>query len=96
VRVVLRRAAERDMAEAARWYEQQRVGLGDEFMDAVKQAQERIRAYPQAYPHVRVRIRRIVVAGFPYGVFYFDEPDRVVITGCFHLRQSPRRWTSRS
>lgn len=95
MKVVLRAAAERDIAEAARWYEQQRGGLGDEFVDAVKEARERIGEYPQAYPQVRGRIRRIILSGFPYGVFYLDEPDQVVIAGVFHLRQSPRRWTSR-
>lgn len=76
MRVVLRAAAERDIAEAARWYEQQRVGLGDEFVDAVKQARDRIGEYPQAYPEVRGRIRRMIVSGFPYGLFYLWNQTR--------------------
>jgi hypothetical protein len=34
--VVLRPAAAADVEAAYRWYEQQRAGLGDEFLDAVR------------------------------------------------------------
>ncbi|WP_258868133.1 hypothetical protein [Alkalilimnicola ehrlichii] len=33
--VRLRREAERDVEEAARWYERQREGLGQQFLDEV-------------------------------------------------------------
>jgi hypothetical protein len=32
--VRLRQEAEQDLAESAAWYEQQRTGLGQEFLDA--------------------------------------------------------------
>ena len=35
MRLVVREAAEADIAEAARWYEQRSAGLGGEFLRAV-------------------------------------------------------------
>ena len=54
LRLVLRPEAESDIAEAALWYEQQRAGLGSEFIDEVSSAVERVLANPGAYrpqPH---------------------------------------------
>ena len=96
MRVVLRPAAETDLEHAAAWYEQQRSGLGSDFMDAVRERLRGIHENPQAYPVVFKTVRRALLHGFPYGLFYVTEPDRIVVIGCFHARQSPRRWTKRS
>ena len=48
LRLVLRPEAESDIAEAALWYEQQRAGLGSEFIDEVSSAVERVLANPGA------------------------------------------------
>ena len=49
--------AESDLDEARTWYDQQGAGLGDQFLEAVGKALDRIRAQPGAatevYPTVR-------------------------------------------
>jgi plasmid stabilization system protein ParE len=64
--------AEAEMAEAARWYETHRAGLGKEFLDAVDTAVERIAQAPQIgslVPGVSDQsIRRRPVRRFPYHV----------------------------
>ena len=94
MKVVLRSVAEEDVADAALWYEGRRVGLGEAFLGGVRQALRRIAEHPEAYPVVLApHLRRILLEDFPYALF---EPERAVVTGCFHVRQSPRRWSSRS
>ena len=46
VSFVLRPEAELDIAEARGWYDEQRPGLGDEFVEAVEKAFQRIRDFP--------------------------------------------------
>ena len=97
MKVVLRSVAELDVTDAALWYDGQRVGLGEAFLVGVRQALRRIAENPEAYPVVLAPgLRRILLEDFPYALFYLVEPERAVVTGCFHVRQSPRRWSSRA
>ncbi len=49
MRVRLLDAAETEAQEAARWYEQQRQGLGLAFLDALTVALEAIEQHPQRF-----------------------------------------------
>jgi len=53
VRLVVREAAEADIAEAARWYEQRSPGLGSEFLRAVDVTIAEITRMPERYPVAR-------------------------------------------
>lgn len=53
--VRLREEADRDLAAAAAWYEQQREGLGHEFLD---EAFQLISENPLTYPVVHRNARR--------------------------------------
>ena len=96
-RVVVRPAAAADIDDAYRWYEAQGAGLGDEFLDALQRARERITENPEAYPEVHRGIRRLLIpARFPYGLYYRVHGDTIVVIACFHVRRDPRRWRGRS
>jgi plasmid stabilization system protein ParE len=95
VKIVLRRAAERDFEQIALWYDQRRPGLGSAFMDSVRERLAGIQETPETSPVVLEDIRRALLHRFPYGLFYVIEPDRLVVVGCFHVRQNPSRWTNR-
>ena len=93
--VSVRPAAQRDLAEAARWYESQRAGLGDEFLDEFLSLTWRIGESPLVYPEVGRATRRAMLRRFPFGVFYRIADDRVVIVAVMHSRRDPRRWMER-
>ena len=96
MKVLLRSTAEEDIAAAVDWYERQSPGLGDRFLVSVRRTLERIGHHPEAYPMVHPpNLRRILLPDFPYGLFYLIEPERAVVTACFHVRRSPKRWGSR-
>jgi len=70
LRVVFRRAAQAEFLEAVSWYEQQRIGLGDEFAHEIEAAIDRAAQSPTLYPVVSNEARRTVARRFPYSVFF--------------------------
>jgi len=87
------------MAEAARWYDSHRTGLGIEFLDAVDSAVGRIAEAPRLgslVPGVSDQsIRRRPVRRFPYHVVYMELPDRLQILAMAHDRRRPGYWIGR-
>lgn len=66
--VHLRPEAEADLEEAANWYEQQRDGLGHEFLDTILSTLDSIAENPELYPLLHSDVRRAVMQHFPFGV----------------------------
>ncbi|RYD82646.1 MAG: hypothetical protein EOP84_09100 [Verrucomicrobiaceae bacterium] len=48
-----------------------------------------LRAFPESAPIIHGRYRRLLVSGFPYGIFYTLEPRGAVIVGVMDIRQDP-------
>jgi len=88
-----------EMAEAARWYDSHRKGLGTEFLDTVDQAVTRIAETPRMGSPVPAisdqTIRRRPVRRFPYHVVYLEFPDRLQILAIAHDRRRPGYWVGR-
>ena len=93
--ILVRPAAAADIEDAFLWYERQRPGLGDEFLDAVQAACEGIAAHPTMYPVTHRNTRRALLRRFPYGIFYRVDADLIVVVACMHGSRDPRRWKSR-
>ena len=87
------------MADAARWYEQLRAGLGSEFLAAVDVAVARIEENPRIGsqpPGVDDEdVRRVFVQRFPYHVVYIELPDRLQVLAVAHDRRRPAYWVDR-
>jgi hypothetical protein len=63
--------------DAADWYEQRRAGLGAAFAAAVQRVLDQIAAQPDFFPQVYQDVREALVSGFPYCVYYREEPSQV-------------------
>jgi plasmid stabilization system protein ParE len=94
--VILRRPARAEFDAAGDWYERQRPGVGLAFTTAVQRALDRIAAQPQLHRVVFRDIRRAVVSGFPYCVYYRERPSAIVVIAVFHTARDPSIWQSRS
>jgi plasmid stabilization system protein ParE len=92
--LVVRAAAAADIEDAHAWYERARPGLGEEFLAAVKTAVDRVRDNPGLYPVVHRDTWRALLPRFPYAPFYRAEPDRILVTACFHAKRDPLVWQS--
>jgi len=93
--LLVRPAAAADIEEAHLWYEKQRAGLGEEFLDAVDSLLKKIVAHPTAYPLIHREARRALLHRFPYAVFFRVYGETVVVLGCMHGRRNPGRWKAR-
>ncbi len=94
--VRLREEAERDLGAAAAWYEQQRVGLGHDFLDEVLSTFELVAEQPLKYPVVHRDTRRALMARFPFGIYFRVEQSQIVVVAVIHGSRHPRRWQSRT
>jgi plasmid stabilization system protein ParE len=92
---ILRARAEDDIRSAFEWYESQRAGLGAEFLAALRQRLEAVRANPEASPVLYRGIRRTVVSRFPYLIFYVTRPERVTVLAVLHHARNPAVWPRR-
>ena len=94
--VRLRPEAEEDLADAAAWYEEQRQGLGHEFLDEVLTMLSSIAETPLMYPNVHRNTRRAVIHRFPFSVYFQVENATIVVIAIMHGSRNPRRWKSRA
>ncbi len=93
--VRLRPEADRDVAVAASWYEQQRPGLGQEFLDEFLAVSDRLSESPGIYPMVHRQTCRALLSRFPFGVFFRVLGMDVIIVAVMHASRSPNRWRGR-
>ena len=90
-RLVYRPEAAADVRAAFEWYEQQREGLGSEFLAELARAERTVQTNPLAFRIVRRDARRLMLRRFPYQLFYRVVTDVIVVVACFHGRRSPKR-----
>ncbi|MBI3725590.1 type II toxin-antitoxin system RelE/ParE family toxin [bacterium] len=90
--------AREEFADAALWYDE-RASNGQQFMDEVGRAVERLRSAPEACALVREvdddRVRRARVQGFPYHVVFVDHPRSVFVVAVAHTSRRPGYWKDR-
>jgi plasmid stabilization system protein ParE len=87
--------AEQELREAFDWYEAQRQGLGDEFVEEFRRAVARIIAFPRAWQRLSKRTRRCRLNRFPYGVVYQLRREAILIVAVIHLHRRPGYWRGR-
>ena len=91
--VIVRPAAAADIEDAYQWYESQRSGLGEEFLEALSVTRDRVREEPDAFAVLYRDTRRALIPQrFPYGLFYRVYGDTIVIVACMHAKRDPLRW----
>lgn len=88
--LVLRPAAVADPSEAHAHYSRLADGLGDRFVAAVDELFARLTEFPRSAPFVAGYrdVRRAVVRGFPYVVFYRHQADGADVLLVLHAAES--------
>jgi plasmid stabilization system protein ParE len=93
--LVYRLEAASDVEGAFEWYERQRSGLGNEFLEELRSAERILQASPETFRVIRRDVRRYLLRRFPYQLLYRLVGNIVVVIGCFHVRRSPRSMAGR-
>ena len=88
-------SADAELLEAEEWYAARDPALGSRFAATLAKAIDTLLDSPERWPLVRGDVRRYVVRGFPYAVFYtFDEPT-VNVVAVAHAKRRPEYWMDR-
>ena len=82
--VVFRGLADREVHAIQAWYEARQAGLGGRFGASLDLVVHLIAEHPLACPLAHLEVRRALVPGFPYALFYVVLPDRVRVLACLH------------
>jgi plasmid stabilization system protein ParE len=78
--------AEQEAREAFLWYWERDERVGARFEAALTAALERAAETPEQGPVIDAGdVRRLFVEGFPYGVLYAVEPERVIVLAVMML-----------
>jgi toxin ParE1/3/4 len=95
-RVSFHRLAERELNDAALYYDQESPGLGIAFLNEVEAYVESIVKNPNAGTKIRGQVRRRLLGRFPYGILYSLNPDGIRILAIMNLKRRPTYWVGRS
>jgi hypothetical protein len=87
--------ARRELEQSALWYDEQILGLGDDFLSEVEKAIASIAQSPERWPFIKGKARRCPVHRFPYGVVYTYGQGVVRVVSVMHLHRRPGYWEDR-
>ena len=94
-RLVAEPRADLEVAATFDWYENEETGLGQEFLDELRAAYDRIADGPLAYQDIRSGIRRGLLRRFPYAVYFAVVDEVVVVLAVLHIARDPAEWQRR-
>jgi len=89
-KVLYRKAAQQDLAEAYEWYHSIDPGLAERLLGDLRVAADRIAAHPLSCAVYLGTSRRTRLKVFPYYVYYRLERGAVVVHAILHTRRSPK------
>ena len=87
--------AERELNDAARYYEIKCPGLGSRFLEEAERCLSTIVEYPESAPVLQGDIRRQLMRSFPYGLLYTIKPDFIRVLAVMNLHRRPLYWIGR-
>jgi len=87
--VFFRGAADREIHEVQAWYEARQAGLGARFRGSLDLVVNLVAEHPLACAVVHREVRRALIPGFPYALYYVVLSDRIRVLACLHQRRGP-------
>ena len=90
------RDAKLDIRDAAAWFHRTySPAVAQKFLRAVSACVAHIAEFPEAHELIYRNVRKAVVQGVPYSVFYEYEGSGVTVLAVMHWRRDPRDWQVR-
>jgi toxin ParE1/3/4 len=87
--------AQEDIVEAWLYFESQRTGLGDMFVDELGLSFDRIGDKPLSFPLVYTQKRRAILRKFRFNAFFTFDGSEVHLLAVMHGSRDPKRWQKR-
>ena len=89
-----------EIASAADWYDRQREGLGDEFLDSLHARLEQLIATPSLGGRLvgavsDIPARKLLLTRFPYVIVFVEVGDEIRVLAVMHAKRRPGYWMKR-
>ncbi len=82
-----------DIRSIAYWYNQQKDGLADEFLNALDAILRKVERHPTSFIFIKRNTRRCKLKKFPYYI-YFSRLNSITVLRVRHIKQQPlKRFT---
>lgn len=78
-----------EIIEAYLYYEEKRLGLGEEFLEHLNVYFDRIITNPKHFPQKRKPYREAFIKRFPYLIIYEITNRKVIVYSIFNTWQNP-------
>ena len=86
---------ERDLREAANWYDRRSPGLGEVFIDIAEHCAADVIADPERFAQSFGGCRYIRLPRFPYILLFDVVDDELLMLGVLHTARSIEKWRER-
>lgn len=94
--LVVKPKAEYDLQDGWEWYEQQKTGLGDRYLDSIDSLFLSIRSNPLKYQLKYKSIRMALAKPFPIAVYYTLDKEKIFVLAVLSTYRNPRIWEARN
>ena len=95
-RLRVRKIARDDIVATFEWYLERSPAAAQQFLEAVDDAITYIEEATERHPIIRGRLRRVLLRGFPYAVYYKVFPSTISVVGVIHGHRHPDTWLRRA
>ena len=92
----IRQMARAEIHEAFDWYRSRSPDAAARFIDAVDLAIRAIETTPEQHGPFHGNLRRRLLAGFPYGIYFRVYPTVISVVGVIHGSRHPDTWLQRA
>ena len=90
MRIEILDEAEKDLLRGFRFYEKQRPGLGDYFLDSLYSDIDSLHLFGGIHPWY-FRYQRLLAKRFPFAIYYRIEKEIVRVHAVLDCRQNPKK-----
>ena len=90
-RLLIRPLAANEIIDASDWYNEQKEGLGTEFIAELDSFFNNLLNNPFAYSYFEKPVRQGKIDRFPYLIVYEIFDDQIVVYSVFMAKRSPSR-----
>ena len=89
--IIIKEEAYLDLQKAYDYYEEQKSGLGERFLENVKQRISYLKKYPLHFNKVEKDFRQTLIDVFPYLIIYEISGQQIIVYAIFHGMQNPEK-----
>lgn len=78
------------MQDAYQWYEEQKQGLGEEFLTELDSYFTKLQSHPEYFGKIKKNFRQAALKRFPYVIVYEIIKTEVVVFAVFHTKRNSK------